>query len=595
MSFVEPKFVSSDEKGRETFLSQTGNFTPVERSLFHKLCEIWEPIISLKRFFKLVSKDISSADSEIKKLMIKLKSFRMGLIVTETVKNKRVPQGIILCEPDSQVFYTHVLNEEILNVSENMLLVLPTIQNLQERGVPIPKEHIEQATYQQIAELHVAKSWESSNILSIQIGSENAFVVPQKAISRVSAIQISKMQLYFRTEAFFELAASIMRKSLTELRANIALRDPIFWLNLSRIFNENRGKLDGQQKVKLPVDLFSTTYFLENFLMAQIDAVQKHRAEEQNRKADMQSIVELIRNYDGYLAPGEFLEHHIDGLKEKYADNFESFREDFDKTLLHNDEKAKLPVLLNIYGSYIHGENVKDFFLKRVERVSKDLGRYYLSLMDQYIKGSRTQRVNTFDSTESFEADIKKKVRELDNALSFLLNAPSIVAEALIQSGQKTGQVSNVDDMKALLVSFFYPNQVKYKELQIIFNLNIKELYQRAFLATGILRQLVMRITGKYESCTKKFSEQSRVIYQRMMKEAALPENYRISSRKEKQKESGEKRVLPSSNKTDTNAPRKQSPPVPRKGTSSRVSAKSKYSRREQDRAWSEFSKRLKE
>ena len=277
MSSTEPKFVLNNEKEREAYLSQTGSFTPVERTLFHKLCEIWEPVIPLKKFFSVASKDISTADTEIKKLMLKLRAFRMGLIVTDITKSKRRPQGIILCEPDSQVFYTHILNEEVLNVFENVMLPLPTTQNLQARGIRIPEKHLETTTYLHAAEIHVSKNWDSDNILIIKLANNNALVLPQKTITRVLGIHISKMQLYFRTEAFFDLGATIMMKSLTEFRANVNVRDPFFWLSLNRTFNENRGKLEGQQKVKLPADLFSTTYFLENFLTAQIDAVQKHR------------------------------------------------------------------------------------------------------------------------------------------------------------------------------------------------------------------------------------------------------------------------------------------------------------------------------
>ena len=309
----------------------------------------------------------------------------------------------------------------------------------------------------------------------------------------------------------------------------------------------------------------------------------------------MQSIAELIRNYDGYLAPGEFLDAHLENLKEKYTDNFEAFCKDFNETLLQHDAKQKLPVLLKIDGNYIHGENVKDFFLKRVQHLSQELLRHYLTLMDRYIKESRLQRVNTFNSTAIFEVDIKDKVKELDRPLSILLHKPAIVAEAIIQRKQKTEQLSTVEDLKALLVSFFYPDRLKFKELQVIFDLNVKELYRRSFFKSGIIRQLIMRITGKHESYSKKFDEQSRAIYQRMMNESALPENYRTGPGKERQAENEPRELeLPASRRSrDAKTTGGQSRPIRQK--LSRRSVRPKYSRKEQDRAWTEFSKRLKE
>ena len=603
MKDSEPKFIHFNEKERETYLSQTGNFTLVERSLFHKLCEIWEPVISLNKFFNLANKDVPNAESAFSKFMIKLRNLRIGLISTDIVENKRTPKGVVLCEQNSAGFYACILYEEILNILENLSQPLPTVRNLQERNIRIPEECITKATYQQVAEAHVAKKKDSITIFAIQLNTEDSLIVPQRATPYLLNIQIAKMQLYFREELLMDLGASTMKMSLTEFRARFNSKEVEFWLYLSREFNGQREKLGGQNKVKLPDDLFSITYFLENFFAAQVDAAQKHRAHEQGKISDMQAVAEIVRNHDGYIAPREVVEGQLDILREKYHEDYDDFYEDFERDFLQQDRKKNLPVLLKIHDSYIHEENVEVFFLRRVEYLSRELLHYYRLLMSQYMKNSSHQGINTFNSTGSFETDIEDRVNELDVNLAALLKKPAAVAEAIIQGGRKTGRVTSVDDMKAILMSFFYPDRVKFKELQIIFNLDIKGLYKQAFLNSGIIKQLILRITGKHESYEKKFLDQSRGIYKRMINESALPKGHL----EDYQEEAGEKpgsrqrarpgdvKDLPTRSATRYSGKRFSDSRGSFQSGRSKKPSQSKYSHKEQDKAWMEFSKRLKE
>ena len=604
MSFHEPKFVLCDEKEREVYLSQTGNFTPGERSLFHKLCNIWEPIIPLKKLFNHAHKDMPNINTVFSQLLAKLKKLRMGIIAVNMVGTKRVQEGLILCEPDDKDFHLQVLNDELYNVYEDLSLPLPTSKNLMARGIRIPDIHITKANYQFAANVHISKKRDSSDILALQLPGNNMFLIPQKAITRMLTIQISKMQLYFQNEAFQDLGTTVTQKSFTAFRASIGLQDPVFWFHLSKNLNTQRNTLQTQQKIRFSDEFFLLTYFLENFLSAQMDLAQKYRVLDQKQKTDIMAILETVRTFDDYLMPKDLLANHIESMRENYED-FQNFRDIFDKNFLQGVSKKNLPELLEFEDGYLHGDNVKAFFLQRVKQTSTELYKHYLKIMSQYIKNSPAQKISIFNSTANFEANIADHVQEIDMNLSFLLKKPATVAESFIQSGRKGDRSNSVEDMKAILVSFFYPNEVIFKELQVIFKLDIRDIYRQTFLANGIIQRFILRITGKHESYTKKFLAQSTAIYRRMQYASALPQNYTAGASKNAPAETvagarlGEMKDLPirplnadiPAGKLPSHKPTIISPRRPRKLKQKSLMA----SRREQDSAWMEFSKRLKE
>jgi hypothetical protein len=213
----------------------------------------------------------------------------------------------------------------------------------------------------------------------------------------------------------------------------------------------------------------------------------------------------------------------------------------------------------------------------------------------------------------TFENDIEDQVKARDRLLAALLAKPSTVAEAFIQAGRKNIQLDDVNAMKSLLVGFFYPETLQFKELQTIFNLNIREIYQHAFLNFGIIRQLILRITGRHESFRKKFTDQSQSIYRRMVNEAALPGNYqrhisdassgnrsRKSSRSRRLSEGGSGAVSSGGRLSSGRSTGRTSRAGSATKTNDKVGAaqteqiKRPYSRQERDDAWKEFRKSLK-
>ncbi|AHC15605.1 hypothetical protein L21SP2_2244 [Salinispira pacifica] len=547
------------------------------------------------------------------RLMAKLSKSRMGIISTAIHQGERESQGIIVCEPGEQIFYSYLLDEELLDVFENVLLPMPTKSVLEEKNIIIPNEYVTPSDFKTIAGIYVNKQLQGTEIFSLELGNEqnDQLIFTRNAIKRLLTIHIAKMRGYFQSSNFLALMGSVMEMSLTELRSKVSARNPEFWKTLGSGILEHQADLRAQRKVKLPDDLFPVSKFLMEFLQAQIEVAKERKKQAEERKQDMKTLEEIISKSDSLMVAEELFESHLDAMREKYADQFTSFRREFEEAYLQPESHKNLPTILKIEGHYVHENNIKPLFLQRVEKLGKELYRIYLPLMSKYIRSNRSDLASIFNSTGTFEHDIQERVRQMDSLLASLLTKPSTVAEAFIQNSRLVKELKDVEEMKSVLVGFFYPERIQFKELQIIFNLGIKDIYMHAFLNFGILRQLILRITGRHESFQKKFGDQMQSIYRRMVNEAALPEHY--SPQRKRAREDRAFRAGADGSRGPRSSSQRKLSTGRQGGSASGSSSRSKakvsgkvsgkpeiiqkkrlYSRQEQDSAWSEFSKSIK-
>ncbi|MGI9255661.1 MAG: hypothetical protein ACR2PY_01855 [Salinispira sp.] len=584
MSFPVPEFVEYNEKEREAFLSQNGNFTPNERRLFHKMCEMWEPSIPIITIFKKLDTLLPNFQNEFTKLLTKLKTLHMGLITTIITGSKRTSQGVILCNPNAAIFFNYILHEEILNVQNNMYLQLPTVHNLNKRNIHIENTYITKISYHQLAEFYTKQEIAESTIHSLHLPSGDSLLIPTISIGKIVNIHFSKIQKYLGTDARMNLIVSVLHKTFSDIRRIIGDRDPNLWFEFCHLINNSKKNMTTNQITKFPEDFFTVSFFMEKFLSAELDILRRQKEREQKKLADIHEIANFIRDHNELSVSAKALEDHLESFKEKYPDTFEKFHHDFEKICLQPNEKKNLPTILKIQDTYIHAKKILPFFQTKIEQITPLLYRYYLRIMIQYIKGSSKQAAGIFYSIHSFEADIEERIQELDPVLFSLLKRPAVVGEAIIQSQRIPGKLLSMSDMENALIPFFYPKQIKFKELQVIFKIEVNNLYLKAFQRLGILRKIFLKILRKHNHDVRKFTDQWHNIYQRMLQKSALPPEIaeREQQRFQNASPSHWKKLRASKTFSRTRFSRK-----PQR-------LKHQYSRKEQDMAWNEFSKRLK-
>jgi hypothetical protein len=60
-----------------------------------------------------------------------------------------------------------------------------------------------------------------------------------------------------------------------------------------------------------------------------------------------------------------------------------------------------------------------------------------------------------------------------------------------------------------MLENYFEPGKLKYKPLEVLFNLDVLDIFQYAFLKIPLWKQLFIRVMGRYESYRKTFTGMS--------------------------------------------------------------------------------------
>jgi hypothetical protein len=593
---TQPSFVAMDIKARESLLSQLGNFTPTERTIFHKMCTSWESEIGYARLLSLVSSESVTAKADTDRLMARLKKERMGLIVTKIQEGQRKPWSIVLCDKHDCRFYQKYVEELILDVIEEPSSLLPSLIHFQDQQLEMPVECLSGLEFSKLVSLlkQPNTSAEPNRIYVIQLDGENSYYTTHHSIKLFLKAVMIKAQFVLNNGNILSAGASLLNMSLIDLKKQLESKNNEFWLTMVTKLLDHRKQLENHRKITLSPGFFSIIIFLKHYFSAIIEDSETSQKREQEKKLDLQTIAETIRNSAGHCLLKEEFGKVLLRYKEKYQNEYDEFKKTFEEKYLEAPTKTSLPIIVSVGDFLIHSDNIHTLFLSRVNGISPILMKIYIALMSVYIRKGGQMGDPVFSTASSFEADIMTKVEVEDPVLHGLLQHPHWVAEAFISSSRKSKKLQSVEDMKLVLASFFLSDQIKFKHLSLIFGLDMKEIYTHGFLRLSLLRQIWMKLTGKNEGFKKQFNEQVQKIYETSLSGIQVDSTTMVTKRPNKEERN--KRTHESSNriirKPSGSSPRSGIQPIP---TSDSTSGKPKnYSRTEQENAWTEFSKSLK-
>jgi hypothetical protein len=156
---------------------------------------------------------------------------------------------------------------------------------------------------------------------------------------------------------------------------------------------------------------------------------------------------------------------------------------------------------------YIHRDHLYRYGAFRIREISEELKRTYRSIMAAVIRKPNRQERLIFYSDKNFEDDMKVRIREEDPFMWDLLERPRIFAEAIIHTARLEKEVKEIDQVRSILEVYFIPGTMRWKPLPEVFNLNIYLIFKESYLNLSVLRQIWMRITGKFRIMEEKFVE----------------------------------------------------------------------------------------
>ncbi|HKK49643.1 MAG TPA: hypothetical protein VJ932_11145 [Alkalispirochaeta sp.] len=593
---MRPDYISFDTKQREELLSQTGNFSPPERSVFHLLCQHWQERIPYERFVSFLNHDDGGTTADLLSLMGTLRQAHMGILRTSVSDGQRSREAMILTNQDSPVFFAELADEYFTDMLESILNPLPLVSTVEDEIGSIPRQAVQPVSPHEIGAYYSGKQESDLPLVVTTLGNE-ALLVTQKRLRPFVNVAILKMRYFMSNTTLLGALAKLQDTSLLNLKQQCAGKDPTFWLALTKSVVDHRRDLETMRSVSVNENFFHAAVLLKNLIESQIAEAKQKKEAAENRQLDLNAIAMAVKETPEQWIDQSALTELLERQKQKYGDQFESFREEFYERYVKARGKNTLPKIVLLNRKYIHRDNIFPLFLQDFRTLENELASEFARQMEEQLKSAQRSKDSTFYSISNFNEAIAEQVRVRSEFVSSLVAKPAILAEAMILHIKQNQLAHNVEELKQRLSAYFDPDTMQPLPLNEWFNLRPLDLFEKAFEKLPIIKRIWIRITGKYESY------RGRYLGQTAIKNAAgtAPRDGRDGARDSDSAESGARRS-PRADRSGAGKKRKGESPQSSRERSSRSArpdaaaqaAKRAYSRKQVDSAWDEFGNTIK-
>lgn len=604
-----PDYVQLDGRKLDEFLNHRGNFTPDERAVFQKLCSSWEPFIPYRRFLRHIGENTEN-QRVLDNLLTKLYHAGVGVVTTGKADDGTlVPQGIVLTSDRSQRFYKCAIEEYIRTLRHDLDRPLPFADKLAENGLRIPEGYLTDIQATDIASLLSESGDGDDRILRIATPSGLHLVITADFVRSFLALAMRKLRHLLGNSNTLAAVARLLDTSLTALRQKLEGKEPRFWFRLTETILGERDQLSAQRTVPVDSDFFAAAEVLHAFVNGQIIEFRRRKEAEQERTDTINSILTMISDQNSPVMAISELRSLIESYREVFPDDFDAFRHEFFETALQPSSRRKLVVLQEFDDSFIHRDRLYPLFLSEIERLHAELRRHYVEAMRNHIRGKR--RHDAFFSYERFVSDIEETLKQHQPMFSLMYESPEIMSEALLHWAKEQGFAGDQGQLRRLLARHFVPGTTRFVSIDILLDLRLDEIFETSFGSLSPLWQIIYRLFGRYETFRERYTTEHA---KRKEPDAVWKPSSRSSQAEDVEASSGShtrgkrsERPLRGS-RTDGPSPlpgsssgRRQ--PVltdlsKRAGSAKHRDKSQKkqqryYTRRESERAWEEFKRRL--
>lgn len=590
-----PEYISFSTRDRDQFLSQLGSFSSEERAIFHRMCSAWQALIPVDRFVAQVPGDGSETLRTTVSLVSKLWKAHVAVLLTKPDGEDRMPVSIALTDERDRRYYELSLEELVDRFRADPSLPLPREAMLAEEGLDIPEEHFTNLTTAELTTL-IAGDAPVQPMYRITTPSGTRIMVPGSRLRNFPGFSIQRLRYDLTNSNLAAAVSRILHSSLTELRQGTSTKDPRFWFSLTGTVLSNRAALEAQRSIPISQDFFVAAEFLNAYVDGQLTNLRRKKELETRIREDYKTVLTSISSRtDGYISR-EDLEQLLEGFREEYDEHYAQFRSRFLEEALKAPTRKVVGELVEMTDGYFHRQSVYRFFLDQLEQSSRAYRELYRSMLSLHIRSGSREHRDVFFSREGLVADLHDRLRA-DNARLFeLLNSPDVIAEAVVIWAREQGPIKDVDELKRIMQRHFMTGTTQFYDLAVMLDMNLLELFDRAFRGLSPIRQIIYRLFGRHEALRARFIDEA--------SKATLPP---VASRKAV--------VAPRASDTTPGAARTRSarPMSGVPGSGSRAAASGsgtsaprsrgqkkpgttqsrQYTRRDQDKAWDEFRKRI--
>lgn len=574
-----PEYVTADTKEREEFLSQHGNFTPGEREIFHFLCGQWQPEIPYRRISSGANLGLGNKKGEFLGLMAKLRKGRVGVLRTSLENGRRTESFVVLTREGDIRFYAHLLDEESDRLAEEIPGMPPIEKIIAGRGVEIPDRHVRSFSYDEVVAAVDGRMAAPRLVVRLPAAAGQAILLSPISLAAYPDRSRESLRMLLADTQLLSAVAKACDSGVGKLKTVLESDHAGGWAGLTKCIFDARKVLETSETVTVPKALYAAAAVVHRISASRVSLDRERIKQEKERLQNLEIIAAELRSGSQRVLKQPELDEILEGYRAKYGTEFEEFRNEFYTRYTTPKERRNLAAIQPLGTSYVHRDNLYQVFLDRFQDAQAVLYTYYLGLMGEFIRSRDTREA--FSSYQGFCNDIRARVPKVDEILGELFMKPFLLAEVIIYGEKKRRNVSSIDEVRTILARFFVSDQMELRDFAVIFELNMLELFETAHLQLPLLLQIWHKITGKYESLRETVKRRSG---------GRLP-GFRVPE--------------PESGGSEPSRPRDEVGPQRRGGsvvttrrrrTRADQPQKAKYyTRKDQERAWQEFSQALKQ
>jgi len=379
-----------------------------------------------------------------------------------------------------------------------------TTTKLLEQGIVIPDLFIDVLTPRHISKAFFKECKNEGKIYTIPTSEDDYLVATSGSITSIISMCIKRIREGFKNSTILSYVAKLQSLALMELKRDLLSNNPAFWRKLSVTILDAKEEIL-QKSRTLNRDFFTANEIIRFFSENELKAMEKKRAEDQEMYEEMKTIALEISHKDSFFLNQSELNKVLEKNQKKWSD----FKEKFYENFVTVKKKTQLPQIIYIGQKYIHRDNIYTYFITQLAEYSADLRIEYQKLMESILRTNNRLNITVFFSKDNLRSNIREKLNDWDPMISFFLDRPSIVSESVIHVAKKKMNIKEVGRIKVMLEKYFEPGRLRFKPLEELYDLDILEIFQYAFLKIPIWKQFFIRILGRYDSYRKSYTSMS--------------------------------------------------------------------------------------
>lgn len=506
--YPAPAYISGTTRDRDQILSQIGGFSHDERRLFHLLCAMWQPEIPYAKALARAEREDPRLPLALSSLMYKLQHGHAGLVLTTAQGGATQPRALLLTAEGSALFYTKLVEEQWQQLLAEPNRQLPNRRVLAEYQSEPPQTVCRPVSIDAFSSLTAETNPTEYYVAVLDLPHVDELLIASTGAALVIPAVLRKLRSCLDNTNLVSLIARFNKTNLNDVKRRIDSSDASAWRAVVDALLENRAELE-QSSITLAEDLFDAAAVMQSYIRARIEQKRRQQLSDQ-QKAELAGEIEaLAQRVDGRVLTPQDLKALIEARAQGPEAETRQLRQLLWKRLTEPPAGRHLPRVVTLTETALHRDHVYLVLLQRLSHLADLIRKEYVREMQLLLHSSDRDHYIFFYSFDNWEADIAQRVAARDPLVTELLQQPELVAEAVVHTCRTRLHISDPREIKRSLEVLFEHGGVKPRPYSYLLALDLTAIFEVAYARLGVLRQLMLRLSGRLDLMRQRFSEVS--------------------------------------------------------------------------------------